>query len=216
MRVPALALRTGGFARPLPGYQECGDAFVVVETDERVLVGMIDGLGHGPLAAVAAEQAVATVRAHRDLDVADLMAACHQALRPTRGAAVALLELRPDGRCRFCGVGNVEVAVIHGQLPRVFSYPGIVGHNLRPPKTLAFEVRGGDAFCLHTDGVRGRVGLASCADLDPVTTARRIVESHGRLHDDAAALVVAIESAAGGPDPSPPPTSWRPFDARSR
>jgi len=55
---PSRAISAGGYSRPLPGFVECGDVFVI-ELLERepagaLLVGVVDGLGHGNEASVAA------------------------------------------------------------------------------------------------------------------------------------------------------------------
>ena len=50
-----------GLVRPITGETECGDVFGAQETDGTVTGVLCDGLGHGPLAAIAATQAVAAV-----------------------------------------------------------------------------------------------------------------------------------------------------------
>src|ERR1700758_2486892 len=50
-----------GLVRPITGETECGDVFGAVETEGRLTGVLCDGLGHGPLAATAARQAVAAV-----------------------------------------------------------------------------------------------------------------------------------------------------------
>ena len=48
--------------QPLPGEDESGDGWVVADTGGATLVGVIDGLGHGHLAAVAAGQAASVLQ----------------------------------------------------------------------------------------------------------------------------------------------------------
>ena len=72
--------------RPLPGETESGDAPVVVFFPGGALLGLIDGLGHGPEAATAARAAVARLEAAPDQPVLKLINLCHEALRSTRGA----------------------------------------------------------------------------------------------------------------------------------
>ena len=56
---------------------------------------MADGLGHGPEAAKASAAAVQTLAAAPGHAPQRLMEECHHALRPTRGAAMAIAELDP-------------------------------------------------------------------------------------------------------------------------
>ena len=52
--------RCAGLDRPITGETECGDVFAAVGVRRDVLTGVLcDGLGHGPLAATAANEAVA-------------------------------------------------------------------------------------------------------------------------------------------------------------
>ncbi len=55
---------------------------------------VVDGLGHGPDAAVAARAAMDAAAKGMQLAAVDLIAAVHDALRPTRGAAAAVAMLR--------------------------------------------------------------------------------------------------------------------------
>jgi hypothetical protein len=117
---------------------------------------------------------------------------CHQELKSTRGAAIGLLKVEPDGRGEFCGIGNVEVQSLAGKPPSVFCLAGIVGHNLRVARPMPVRMEPGDIYCLMSDGISTRANLKSCLPGNPETVARRIVEQFGRPHDDATALIVGF------------------------
>jgi phosphoserine phosphatase RsbX len=194
MRDQASNLSFGSHARPYAGLTVCGDASVVLRGNGTVLAALIDGLGHGLDAAVAADRAIEVIAAHRGCDTAAVMWACHHALRSTRGAAVALLAIAEDGVGEFCGVGNIEVLAASGNRPQVFSVAGIVGHNFRKASPMRFRMNPGDIYCLVTDGVSSRAEVATCPPLDPCAMARQVVERWGRFSDDASALVVAFRA----------------------
>ena len=59
-------LDIAGFAIPIDGESVCGDAMAWIENNDRTMVIMADGLGHGPLAAEAADEAIDTFRIHSD------------------------------------------------------------------------------------------------------------------------------------------------------
>jgi hypothetical protein len=190
-------IAAGGFSRPLPGFVECGDAFVIeLRQGGASLIAVVDGLGHGREASQAAQAAARTVLDRRDLPLAEILRHCDQQLHSTRGAAMGVLRLEADGSGEFCGIGNIEVQSLSGQPAGVFCLPGIVGHSLRTLRTMPFTMQNGDIYCLHTDGVSSRANLRRCLPGDPETVARCIVDGWGRPHDDATAVVLGYGGGA--------------------
>jgi hypothetical protein len=189
-------LKTGGFSRPFKGLSICGDSFVVEEREGEVLAAVIDGLGHGYEASVAAVRAAEVIRESAVMPVCAILQRCHQELRPTRGAAVGVIKVAANGEGEFCGIGNIEVQSLHGQPPSIFCLAGIVGHNMRTSKVMRVAMKPGDIYCLMSDGVSTRGDLKSCLPGPPETVARRIVEHWGRDHDDATALILGFGDAA--------------------
>jgi negative regulator of sigma-B (phosphoserine phosphatase) len=188
-RSPAIAV--GGFSRPLLGFVECGDTFVVERRQGgALLIAVVDGLGHGKEAGVAAQAAARAVLDHLELPLDEIVRHCDQQLHPTRGAALGVLRLEEDGSGEFCGIGNIEVQSLAGLPVGVFCLPGIVGHSLRTLRTMPFTMQNGDIYCLHTDGVSSRGNLRGCLPGAPATVARCIVDGWGRPHDDATAVVL--------------------------
>lgn len=189
-------MKTGGFSRPYKGLSICGDSFVIEQHNGTVLAAVIDGLGHGYESSVAATRAVEVIRECADLSVGAILQRCHQELRVTRGAAVGILKIEEEGAGEFCGIGNIEVQSLNGQAPSVFCLAGIVGHNMRSSKVMRFTMKPGDIYCVMSDGVSTRGNLKACLPGAPETVARRIVESWGRDHDDATAVILGFGDAA--------------------
>lgn len=180
-----------------PDEVECGDQWLVVDDRNRVLFGVIDGLGHGPLAAVAAHRAAEVVgnNAGEPLDV--LFRLCHQAIGDTRGVAMTLISVQvEDERVDWLGVGNVNAFVVRAApaTPRTVGAAmlrsGIVGdllpQRLRPGR-LAIEI--GDLLLVGTDGLRA--GFAERPDLSAPATriAADILSGYTKGADDGLALV---------------------------
>jgi hypothetical protein len=188
-------LKTGGFSRPYKGLSVCGDSFVIEQREGALLAAVIDGLGHGYESSVAAGRAVEVIRECADLSVAAILQRCHQELRVTRGAAVGVLKVDEAGKGEFCGIGNIEVQALNGQAPSIFCLAGIVGHNMRASKVMPVTMKSGDIYCLMSDGISTRGNLKSCLPGAPDAVARRIVESWGKDHDDATAVVVGFGEA---------------------
>ena len=86
-------LAVGVVCVPYPGETVCGDAWMVAQQEERCLLLVVDGLGHGPVAAEAAHAVVQACRQHHTRTPEELLAAAHTAAQGTRGAAVGLAEI---------------------------------------------------------------------------------------------------------------------------
>ena len=186
-------MKTGGFSRPYKGLSICGDSFVIEQSKSFVLAAVIDGLGHGYESSVAATRAVEVIRESVDLSVDAILQRCHKELRVTRGAAVGILKIDDEaGAGEFCGIGNIEVQAVTGQPPSVFCLAGIVGHNVRASKVMPFTMKPGDIYCVMSDGISTRGNLKACLPGAPETVARRIVESWGKDHDDATAVILGF------------------------
>lgn len=190
----------GGVCVAKPGEQACGDAWAahVDGTGGRTLF-MVDGLGHGTEAAVAANEAVAQFQRSRHEPPAQIVQAVHQALRHTRGGAVAVARIDPaSATVAFAGLGNIAAAVVGGgTVRRMVSHNGTAGHNAR--KVQAFDYPcGPDALLvMHTDGVSTGWALEAYPGLQrmhPLLVAGVLYRDFARGRDDA--TVVAARTGA--------------------
>ncbi len=189
-------MRAGGFSRPFRGLAACGDKFLADQGAEGFLAAVIDGLGHGHEASIAAVAAVEAIRHAALLPVEEIVIHCHEVLRETRGAAVGVLKVDSVGKGSFCGVGNIDVISLAGASPGLFCSAGIVGHNMRRCRAMPFVMKPGDVYCLISDGVSSRGDLRAALPGSPEEVARRIVETFGRDHDDATALILGFGAEA--------------------
>ena len=144
-----------------PGQTESGDLHVVIPIQRGVLVGVIDGSGHGAEAASAARLAAATLEAHPGESVIPLLRRCHEKLRGTRGAVMSLVSLDGiDNTLTWLGVGNVEGVLLRGgtsvnpSAETIFLRPGVVGYRLPPLQAVITPVTPGDLLILTTDGIQ--------------------------------------------------------------
>ncbi len=198
--VPVAGVRAGGVNIPYAGAEYSGDAWTWVRSGDRVTLMLADGLGHGPEAARASSAAVAALHRWAHLTPAESLRRLHDALKGTRGAAVALaqLDLR-SGRLRFAGIGNVGARLrADGTWRPLLSRPGIVGAH-RPATLREEEADWGPdrLLILHTDGLPSR--WTPPADtgpgaVDPAVTAAvtiRDASSPARpVRDDTAVAVL--------------------------
>jgi len=183
-------------SRPIDGAEVSGDRALVHVEGRSAVAAAIDGLGHGPEAAVAAERAAGAIAGRAEADVAVLVARCHEVLARTRGAALSVASL--DGSAdlmKWLGVGNVEGRVVrasnrHAAAESLLLTPGVVGHELPRLHTSSTRLQRGDLLLLATDGVDP--GFADALDTSGscAAIADRVIERHGRTSDDALVLVV--------------------------
>lgn len=180
--------------RPLTGEDSSGDLALVTARRDGTLVAVVDGLGHGDEAAAAARLAVGTLRDHADDDLDTLLQRCHDALRQTRGAVMALGVARDDGSLRWTGVGNIQALVVRTDRAGAPAHEhalmlgGVLGMRLpaiRPRETVLAP---GDLIVLATDGIVGSFADALGAG-PPRRTAERILARHASARDDALVLV---------------------------
>ena len=198
-------LTCAGLSRPMPGESVCGDGWNLVGTEACATVTVVDGIGHGPLAHAASQLALQTVERLLDADpgypLDRLLRSCHDALRGTRGAALALLRLQPRlRRLAFAGVGNVAFTGQPRRSGLGISLPGMVGSTMRTVRVFESELEPGDQYALWSDGVGSRFRLESNIERSLSDAVQSGIEEHGKHSDDATLVLVrcAAASAATG------------------
>jgi anti-sigma regulatory factor (Ser/Thr protein kinase) len=191
----APALDWGAVCLPMRGEHVAGDSWALALDATSVTLLVADGLGHGPLAAQASELAASTVARAPDRPAGVLLDDVHAALRPTRGAAVAVarIDMLRDA-LTFAGVGNIAAHLVsNGERRQLVSHNGIVGSNVR--KVQEFDAPWGDdaLLVLHSDGLNTRwhledyPGLAAC---HPALIAAVLYRDCSRGRDDVTVVVL--------------------------
>jgi anti-sigma regulatory factor (Ser/Thr protein kinase) len=182
-----------GLVRPIAGETECGDVFAVAESDGTLTGVLCDGLGHGPLAAIAANEAVRAVLDGPADEPAAVVARAHSRMSHTRGGALAVVQV--TGRVvRFCGLGNIAAVILaDGARKSMLSVPGIAGHQARAIRQFEYDAPPGAAIILHSDGLSSRWGPDALPGLnarDPLVAAAALLAEAGTRRDDASVLVL--------------------------
>lgn len=196
------AIQWGVATQTKPGEADSGDLEIVESFPGGVLVGAVDGLGHGREAAEVAHLAASTLAAHAGEPVASLVRRCHNTLLETRGVVMSLASFDSGASTlTWIGVGNVTAVLLGGGPPRhsrresLLLRGGVVGFQLPPLSEDALAIAPGDTLLLATDGVRPDftegLGLGPPADL-----AERILARHLKGSDDALVLVARFMGSA--------------------
>lgn len=184
----------GAVAVAMPGEDVCGDAWASHDDAHGRSVIVVDGLGHGTDAAVAASEAIRQFRRNADQPPAELLQAVHQAMRHTRGGAVAVARIDwSSGTLAYAGLGNIAGAIVgaDGQARRLVSHNGTAGHVAR--KIQAFDYPcGGGTLVMHSDGIGSNwslAGVAGVRDRHPIVLAAMVYRDARRSRDDATVVV---------------------------
>ncbi len=185
----------GGVTRPIADEHVCGDAIGARETNGRQVLVVCDGLGHGPLAAAASQQALRAFYDTPSTDPSAILARLHHELAGTRGAAIAIAEIDPTfRRLVFAGVGNVSAFITRpGHRRAIMSSPGIVGHHALKARQLEFDLDDEAVLVMHSDGVRDGWDLAQIPGLQrrsATVIATSVLRDGGTRPDDASVLVL--------------------------
>ena len=194
-------------ALTLPGQSQSGDLSLVKAFPGGVLIGVVDGLGHGSEAAVAARKAIETLERHPQEPVEELVRLCHKALRGTRGAVMSVASINAAANTlTWVGVGNVEAVLLltgsnvfqnrHWLLLR----GGVVGYELPTLRPSMATIARDDMLIFATDGVCSSFGEklpvpGPASRTSPQTIADFIMAECGRGTDDALVLAARYRGA---------------------
>ena len=183
----------------MPGEEFCGDGFAVRTAADEFLGMVADGLGHGPFAAQASDEAVRIFENSSAADPDALLEDLHLGLRATRGAAISVAKIEQSrGLVTFSGIGNVAGAlIVAGGVKRMVSRNGTVGAVARQIMGFQYPFKGEALVILHTDGLSGSWSLdkyPGLAQREPALIAAVLYRDFGRRRDDALILVVRAKS----------------------
>lgn len=186
--------RFGAICAALRGEAVPGDAWRLAEHDGELSVFVVDGLGHGVLAAEAAAAATQSFcAAPFDAPEAQLGRA-HQRLAGTRGAAAACARRWRDGRLSFAGIGNISARASGARHTQgLVSHNGTLGLQLRRIQQFEYAPQPDSLLILHSDGLSARWELGDQNGLrfhHPAVIAAVLYRDHGRGRDDATVVVV--------------------------
>jgi negative regulator of sigma-B (phosphoserine phosphatase) len=180
----------------MPGQSQSGDRHLVQPYTNGLLMAVVDGLGHGEQAAVAADLAVTTLIKHAHESVTALLKRCHDALRETRGVVMSLASFNElDRVLTWIGIGNVEGLVLraegspHSRHEYLLLRGGVVGDQLQSLSASTMPLMQGDTLVFTTDGIRGGFATDLSANYPPQEMADRILAEYSKGSDDALVFV---------------------------
>jgi len=193
-RSPRARFAHAGICLAAPGEFVSGDGWEIRITDGVASVIVADGLGHGPVAAEAADAALRGF-ATAGGSPAAMLERLHPTLRGTRGAAVAIATVdAARGTVTYAGAGNIAGRVISGVEDRsLMSQHGTLGVQVRRLQDVAYPWPEHAAVVMHSDGLATRWSLKDVGGLlqcDPAVIAGWLLRDHTRGHDDVTVVVL--------------------------
>jgi serine phosphatase RsbU (regulator of sigma subunit) len=155
------SLETAAVSEPIQGEDSCGDGWGIRRFADSLMLMVVDGLGHGILAAEAAQEAQRVLSLAEDVSPQDILQDVHDALRKTRGAAVAIAKIQPEkGLLSFAGVGNISASIVSAGVSRsLASNNGTVGHQIPRVQEFTYPWNADSILVMHSDGLGSRWDL---------------------------------------------------------
>jgi len=194
--------RTDLTVRPIvvskPGEKVSGDGFLFKTNGHDFKVMLGDGLGHGPEANKAINEAAAAFRVCPDNSPVETLRFIHSSIRRTRGMVANITRYDSENReWSSSGIGNIAAKWLGPSASKNhMSYNGIVGHNI--PTTMndqTYSTTEYNQLVLCSDGIRTRWEITRYPGIlkhDPSTLAACIYKDHARKTDDMSIIVIKI------------------------
>jgi len=172
-----------------------GDGWSVSEDGRTFCV--VDGLGHGILAADAAKLAIQIFQKHPGASPGVILEKMHSALKSTRGAAGAVAQVNPRTRTlEFAGIGNISCVVLNdGKSQNLVSHNGTLGHQLRRVQQFSYAYQPRNLLLMHSDGLttQSKLGIPpSLLSQSPNVIVPFLYAEQLRGRDDATLLVTRL------------------------
>ena len=161
---PRSGCESGVVCLPKPGETVCGDAWAVRRGPRRAAwCSWPTGSATGPDAAAARRAARRGIAARAADGAGEIARRGARALRPTRGAAVAVadVDLHAGRACVFAGVGNIAGRDRdgNGASRSLVSHNGTVGHTVpQDPGVHSIPCPAGALLVMHSDGLQHALG----------------------------------------------------------
>lgn len=192
------ALRIRPLVVSKPGEAVSGDGFVYKTGKDYIKFMICDGLGHGPEANKAINEAAAAFRICPDLSPTDTLRFIHTAIKKTRGmvANVVLYDFKQK-TWTSAGIGNIAARWLGPSVSKNhMSYNGIVGHNI--PGTMndqRYSSAEYNQLILCSDGIKTRWDLSKYPMIqkcDPTVLCAALYKDQARRTDDMSVVIVKL------------------------
>lgn len=191
----SVPLTLSGLSIARPREDVCGDCWNAVSDEQECFIAVVDGLGHGQGALMAATEAVVAFRRNASGSPAAIIQRASSAARHTRGAAMSVVRINPKrNEITHAGVGNIGCIVVDPDgTKHMISQSGIVGgEQVRITDTI-HPWSAESMLILYSDGLQSRLSLDGYLGLQlrkPGLIAGILYRDFSRRNDDSTVVVV--------------------------
>lgn len=188
----------GIYGRPHEDETLSGDHACFFRSDGVLVLGVCDGLGHGPPAREASSVALSAFYERAADPPVAILEGCHEALGKTRGVVMAVSRIdEAAASVETASIGNIDVQICGPRTARrLGGSSAVLGGRRAPaakPRSETVTLGRGELLVLTTDGISSKLAIEQDLALlreHPIVVAQRIMERFGRTNDDALVLVV--------------------------
>ena len=177
-----------------------GDGTYYTAIGKTVKMLVADGLGHGPDANFAVNEAAKNFKTCLYQSPVEILRYLHQSIRKTRGMVATVVTFDLENKSlQIAGIGNIASKFLHlgGDVKNHISYNGIVGHNI--PNTMnsqQYNFADYSLLILCSDGIKSRVDFSKYKGIgkyDCMVLAAAIYKDFCRRTDDTSVVVVKLK-----------------------
>ena len=178
------------YGRPCAGERLSGDVALAVDVGSKLVVVLIDVLGHGPEAYELAKEMAAYIKEKPVAVPSTMIENLDKAFKGSRGsvAGCAVLDAHSE-TLSFAGIGNPVFRILSAsQTVTLPVSAGIIGAGIRTPVNHRARLLPGDLLVGCSDGVSEGFRVSDYPQIfshNIWAIARSIVKRFGKNHDDA-------------------------------
>jgi len=179
-----------------------GDDVCCIGGDDFVLLGIIDGLGHGKKAADIAVKVRKYIERYHTNDLRGLVEDAHHHFMGSQGASVGFVKVYDDARVEFVGLGNVMCKLINTQTKEhlsLLSKDGALGVRKRNISAVEAILEPNTILILYSDGISNEIirNDYRWPSSGSKYTINDILLKYGKAHDDASFVYLNRKKANG-------------------
>ncbi|WP_227521969.1 PP2C family serine/threonine-protein phosphatase [Bacillus solitudinis] len=172
----------------------CGDAHLVIKTEEYLVCAVIDGLGSGEWANHSAEAAMSIIKDTHDKSVEEIVQACNLKMVNKRGVVLTIVKVDFERQeLWYCNVGNIGFVLYQPDKTMVQPFPvrGYLSGRMQKVSSTCYRFQPGSAFVMYSDGVVVRPSNKMMLTMNsPSSQIDKFVEVYGREAKDDITLVI--------------------------
>ncbi|OCA97201.1 ATP-binding SpoIIE family protein phosphatase [Clostridium beijerinckii] len=185
-------------SRPYIGCKVNGDLYYIKEFNNKVILALIDGLGHGTEANKVAIKAKDLLEENNYKSLKELLYSIDTGMKHTRGAVIGICIIDKERKVfQYGSIGNVELRyIINSKDKKFITTNGTLGVSFKTKVNVQeSSYENGGIIVMNTDGISNKweYDEYSCIPThNPAVLSNMIFRDFAKDNDDATVLVAVI------------------------